>query len=83
MPPKRHLDQEKRNRQNSKRRLRNVSAVAALKTLEKRVRAATPETRVGLLSEAYAAIDRAASKGILPGNTAARKKSRLTRALAR
>jgi small subunit ribosomal protein S20 len=82
VPPKRHLDQEKRNRQNAKRRLRNAALLSSLKSLEKKVRAADVSARATLLSRYYSAVDRAAAKGILKPNAAARKKSRLAALLS-
>lgn len=78
--------QKKRNRQNVKRHLRNKAVRAEMRTRTKKAETAaaagsdeTPE----LLSAAIKRIDQAASKGVLHKNTANRKKSRLTKRLAR
>jgi len=63
----------KHKRQDEKRRLHNQSILSRLKTLKKA--AATPQS----LGELLAEFDRAARKGIIHPNTAARKKSRLMR----
>jgi len=64
-------------------RLRNVAMKSAIKTAVKRVfEAAAAKDQEALqakLSKAYSLFDKAVSKGILHKNTAARKKSRLTR----
>ncbi|MEA3502564.1 MAG: 30S ribosomal protein S20 [Actinomycetota bacterium] len=75
--------QKKRNRQNEKRYARNKSVRSELKTREKSVMAAaeagdTAEAEE-LLRVAQKQIDMAATKGVLHANTAARRKSRLTR----
>jgi len=75
--------QIKRNRQNEQRRQRNKAVRSELKT---RVRNAIEAADSGDAGAAEAAlqtaqrrIDQAASKGMMPKNTAARRKSRLTR----
>lgn len=68
----------KRLRQTVKRTLRNRAVKSRVKTLVKKARATRdPEA----LRAAVKAIDKAAAKGILHRNTAARKKSRLMRAV--
>ncbi len=70
----------KRQRQEEKRRKRNKMVKSAIKTLIKKVKKAALEKSPELenyLREAIKAIDKAASKGIIHKNTAARKKSRL------
>jgi len=62
----------KRKRQSAKRRLRNQGVQSHLKTVARQA-AETPDR----LAAAIAALDRAARKGIIHKNTAARKKSRL------
>lgn len=66
-------------------RLRNVAMKSAIKTAVKKVlEAAQGEDKELLnssLSKAYQLCDKAVSKGILHKNTAARKKSRLTKAV--
>jgi small subunit ribosomal protein S20 len=79
--------QIKRNRQNEARRLRNRSVRSALKTAARKVREAAQagdaEATAQRLREAARRLDKAASKGVIHPRTAARKKSRLARALAR
>ncbi|HEY1429237.1 MAG TPA: 30S ribosomal protein S20 [Candidatus Tumulicola sp.] len=71
---------EKWVRQSETRTLRNHEATSRLKTLfKKAVGAANAETTATVES----AFDKAASKGIIHPNKAARKKSRLTKAIAR
>ncbi len=68
----------KRQRQTLTRTLRNKAWRSRIKTLIKKARElATPEA----LREAQAAMDKAAAKGILHRNTAARRKSRLMKAI--
>lgn len=75
--------QIKRNRQNEKRRLRNKGIRSEInsrvKTAIKNAEsgAASPED----LQEAVKKIDKAVAKGIMHKNTAARKKSRLSKKL--
>lgn len=75
--------QVKRNRQNEKRHERNKAVRSELKT---RIRnaleaaeAGEPEQAELLLRQAQQRFDIAVSKGVLKKNTAARRKSRLTR----
>lgn len=77
--------QKKRNRQNEKRRLRNKAVRAELKTRTKKAEtaAAAGEDTAELLSAAIKRIDQAAAKGVLHRNAANRKKSRLTKRVAR
>ena len=79
--------QIKRNRQNGKRHDRNTTVRSALKTSTKKVHAAVgegdAETAVARQREAARALDKAASKGVLHKRTAARKKSRLAKAVNR
>ncbi len=74
--------QIKRNRQNERRRQRNKAVRSELKT---RARAALEAAEAGNSTAAEQAlqvvqkhIDTAVAKGVLPKNTAARRKSRLT-----
>jgi small subunit ribosomal protein S20 len=75
--------QKKRNRQTVTRYARNKALRSELRTREKAVieaaAAGDPVATEELLREAQKRIDMAASKGILHANTAARRKSRLTR----
>ena len=71
--------QIKRNRQNEKRRLRNRAVRSELRTREKAaIAAAGGDGEAEALRQTIKRIDRAASKGVIHKNTAARKKSRLT-----
>lgn len=70
--------QIKRNRQNEKRRIRNRAVRSEMYTREKSaVEAAGSETETDALRLAIKRIDKAAAKGVLHKNAAARKKSRL------
>ncbi len=75
--------QKKRNRQTVTLYARNKALRSELKTREKAVLAAAAagDTVMAeeLLREAQKRIDMATSKGVLHANTAARRKSRLTR----
>ena len=74
--------QIKRNRQNEKRRLRNRQVRSEMSTRTKAAVAAADENADDvdeLLKAAIKRIDKAAQKGVLHKNTAARKKSRLVR----
>jgi small subunit ribosomal protein S20 len=51
----------------------------AVKGVEKLVKEKNPTEAKKLLNQAYSAIDKAAKKGVIKKNTAARKKSRLSR----
>jgi small subunit ribosomal protein S20 len=77
--------QIKRNRQNAKRHERNKAAKSALKTSTKKVHTAVAEGDGDVAQERYRELarelDRAASKGIMPKRTAARRKSRLAKAV--
>jgi small subunit ribosomal protein S20 len=77
--------QIKRNRQNEKRRLNNRNVRGAARTAVNKARAAfeaeAPETREVVL-EAISALDKAAEKGVIHKNNAARRKSRLMKRLA-
>jgi small subunit ribosomal protein S20 len=75
-----HKSAKKRIRQNEVRRLRNKAALHEIKTLIKKVRTAeTKEDAEKFLKEAVSTIDKNVSKGRLHKNTAARRKSQLTR----
>jgi len=68
----------KRQRQTLKRTLRNRAWKSRMKTLIKKARELrTPEA----LQQAIRVIDKVAAKGIIHRNTAARRKSRLMRAV--
>ena len=76
--------QIKRNRQNAKRAEKNKAVRTALKTSTKKVRTAVAdgdaEAATAQALETARALDKAASKGIVHKRTAARRKSRLTKA---
>ena len=75
--------QIKRNRQNEKLRLRNKSVRSELKTREKNAVVAAESGDAAAAEEALRLaqqrIDKAASKGVIHKNTAARRKARLTK----
>ncbi len=79
--------QIKRNRQNEKRRLRNRTVRSEVNTRTKAALAAfeheDDETAAEALRLAVKRIDKAASKGVIHKNTAARRKSRLVREIER
>lgn len=77
----------KRNKQNEKRRLRNRIFRGRARTFIKKARLVIEEgdlesSRAAAL-QAVRALDKAAEKGVLHKNNAARRKSRLMRRLAR
>jgi small subunit ribosomal protein S20 len=76
---------EKRQRQNEKRRMRNKAARSRMRTAIKGVRSALQEGEADkareLLPEAIRVIDVTRRKNVIHANTAARTKSRLTRAV--
>lgn len=67
----------------AERRARNYSVRSAIKTsirkVEEAARAGKPDEAKNLLTNAASIIDKAAAKGVIHKNTAARKKSRLAR----
>jgi small subunit ribosomal protein S20 len=75
---------EKRNRQAVKRtalnRVVRGNSRTALKKARKSLEDSAPETREAVLT-AMRALDKAASKGVIHENNAARRKSRLMKAL--
>jgi small subunit ribosomal protein S20 len=78
--------QIKRNKQNEKRRLRNKAVRSELKTRQKRALTAAEqgsEDTVELTRLAIQRLDKAASKGVIHKNQAARRKSRLVKHLAK
>jgi small subunit ribosomal protein S20 len=79
--------QIKRNRQNEKRRLRNRlykgRARTFIKKAQKAMDTGSPEQARAAALEAISALDKAAEKGILHKNNAARRKSRLMKRLAK
>ena len=78
--------QIKRNRQNEKRRLRNRTVRSEINTRTKAALAEAgydDETTAEALRLAVKRIDKAAAKGVIHKNTAARRKSRLMREIQR
>jgi small subunit ribosomal protein S20 len=77
--------QIKRNRQNEKRRLRNRFFRGAARTAVSQARASmetgAPETKEAVL-KAISALDKAAERGVIHPNNAARRKGRLMKRLA-
>ncbi len=75
-----HKSAQKRIRQSKKRSERNKAALSKVKTLVKKVYSTEDKTQAeALLKSAVATLDRETSKGRLHKNTAARKKSKLTK----
>jgi small subunit ribosomal protein S20 len=73
---------EKANRQSERKRVYNIRRKGAMKDAEKAIQKAVVAGEVEkakeLLPAAYKAIDKAAKRGVIKDNTAARKKSRIT-----
>ena len=67
-------------RQSEKRTVRNLDTKTRLKTLFKKAKSANDPT---LIAGVEGEFDRAAKKGIIHPNKAARKKSRLAKAVAK
>ena len=78
-----HASAQKQMRQGVKRRARNRNNISQLKTQVKKLRAAIAtgdaEAAKKLLPETVGQIDKAAKKGVVHDNAAARYKSRLSR----
>jgi len=77
-----HKSALKRARQNALRRERNRIARTRIKSLVKQVRTSAADNindAGGQLNQAKSVIDKAAKKGVIHKNTAARKISRLAR----
>lgn len=76
----------KRNKQNEKQRVRNRVFRGCARTLVKKVVVAVDagekETAVASLNAAISALDKAAQKGVIHKNNAARRKSRLMKKVA-
>ena len=76
----------KRNRQNEKRRLRNRVFRGAARTQIRKARLAISESdkeaATAEVKEAIRKLDKAAAKGVVHKNNAARRKSRLMKQLA-
>ncbi len=73
-----HASAEKRNRQRLKKTARNRAAKSTLRTEVKKARGALSADAV---KTASSALDRAASKGVIPAKRASRVKGRLAAAL--
>lgn len=66
-----------------RRTARNKMVKSSLRTAIRKYREAIgSETATASLSQAFAALDKAATKGVIHKNTAARKKARLAKRLA-
>ncbi|MFC2133891.1 30S ribosomal protein S20 [Bacteroidota bacterium] len=75
-----HQSAKKRIRSNERRRVRNQASTSKTNTLTKKVLGTTdPEHASKLLVEVVSHIDKTVSKGRLHKNTAARKKSTLSK----
>ena len=75
-----HKSAKKRIRTNERRRLRNQAAMSKVKTLVKKVHSSeNKDDAEKNLKEAVSYIDKNVTKGRLHKNTAARKKSSLTK----
>lgn len=74
-------------RQNEKRRSVNLAVLAKIKKAEKAVRknvtAGNIDEAKKALSEAFAALDKAAKKNVIHSNNASRNKSRLTKLVSK
>ena len=78
----RHPQQIKRERQDIKKRARNVSNMSRLRTQIKTVLELTDKEKAQEeYTKAVSFIDKAAGKGLIHKNTAARRKSQITRHL--
>ena len=78
----RHPQQIKRERQDLKRRARNVSNLSRLRTQIKNVLQADDKNKAQEeYTKAVSYIDKAAGKGLIHKNTAARRKSQITKHL--
>ena len=74
-------------RQNPKRRARNIQKKEKIKSLIKLIRKLVSQGKVEeakkLLPEIYKGLDKATKSGLIKKNTAARKKSRITKLISR
>ena len=78
----RHPQQIKRERQDKKRRTRNVDGLSRLRTHIKKVLSATTKTDAELVyGNAVRVIDKAVNKNLIHKNTGARRKAQITRHL--
>lgn len=76
-----HASAVKRNRQRIKKTARNRSVKSALRTELKKARASVKSGSGDQVTAAVSALDRAASKGVIPARRASRVKGRLAAAL--
>ncbi|MCK5088044.1 MAG: 30S ribosomal protein S20 [Melioribacteraceae bacterium] len=75
-----HKSAKKRIRQSERRRVRNQAALSKVRTLIKKVHSEKDKAKAEeVLKEAVSYIDKTVSKGRIPKNTAARRKSALTK----
>ena len=78
----RHPQQIKRERQDKKRRARNVDGLSRLRTHVKKVLSATTKPDAELVyGNAVRVIDKAVNKNLIHKNTGARRKAQITRHL--
>ena len=78
----RHPQQIKRERQDKKRRARNVDGLSRLRTHVKKVLSATTKSEAELIyGNAVRVIDKAVNKNLIHKNTGARRKAQITRHL--
>ena len=78
----RHPQQIKRERQDKKRRARNLESLSKLRTNIKKVLSSTTKKEAELVyKDAVKVIDKAVSKNLIHKNTGARRKSQITRFL--
>ena len=78
----RHPQQVKRERQDKKRRVRNLDSLSRLRTSIKKVLSSSTKKEAELVyKDAVKIIDKAVSKNLIHKNTGARRKSQITRFL--
>lgn len=78
----RHPQQIKRERQDKKKRARNVESLSKLRTNIKKVLSATSKTDAeSVYRDAVRIIDKAVSKNLIHKNTGSRRKAQITRHL--
>ena len=78
----RHPQQIKRERQDKKRRTRNLDSISRLRTSIKKVLSSSTKKEAELVyKDAVKIIDKAVSKNLIHKNTGARRKSQITRFL--
>ena len=78
----RHPQQIKRERQDKSRRDKNIADKSKLRSAVKNVLTSSKQDEAEkLYKKAVSIIDKAAGKGLIKKNTAARRKSRITRHL--